>query len=659
MLPARQQRKRAQRVGQAELAHEPLAFGQLRARLGRRPYALPVGAVDGELREPGVQLDLRRQHPDLLGEREGLLVGLARPAHVGLGDLELAPERRQGEDRLPVVGATRELHRPLQVLARLLGVADAAEHAPEDPVRAARGARLAEALGQPQRLLGRVDGEHVVARVEVEPGRLLVEAHQLEPRRPVLQQVDALLVVLDGRLALALVREPGTDLAMQVSHPLEVLLAAVPVEALASTRRSPRPRGRACSETSPSFSATRTRRVAAVLDLAGMAVVGGRLAVRVQERCGVARLLQEANRPLAHLRELAVRQAALAAECGSASVVLGEQRHHLVRAVPVALLEEGAHLVVLPRAHGLGQHAVGHVADQHVLEGSSSSPALGVWREDVLLPQRHERLAEVAPLRLGQRRRASPPRTCARPPTPAARGAARTGRASRAGRPAPPAPCRAARRRRSPPSSAMRRAISSANSGLPPGALRHERALRPGPRAAARASSSQVSASESGSSSSWVAERRPPPQPGRRSSSSSRARQTSSSGARTHWARCSMASSMPSSAQWMSSNTSTIGRRLAIASMPARSAEKKDSRMRSGSWLGGRELGGDVEPEQAADQGGLLHAARRSTRRPRPNSVPRIGAKACPRLRRRSRSPRSRTRRAGPRRAPSRRCPLP
>ncbi len=59
-----------------------------------------------------------------------------------------------------------------------------------------------------------------------------------------------------------------------------------------------------------------------------------------------------------------------------------------------------------------------------------------------------------------------------------------------------------------------------------------------------------------------------------------------------------MASSMPSSAQWMSSNTSTIGRRLAIASIPARSAEKKDSRRRSGSGSAGASSGGTSSPSR-------------------------------------------------------------
>ena len=92
----------------------------------------------------------------------------------------MAPEGGERQDALAVVRAARELHRALEVLPRLLGVADAAEHAAEDPVRATGRARLAEALRQSQRLLRRVDGEHVVARVEVEPGRLLVEPHQLD-----------------------------------------------------------------------------------------------------------------------------------------------------------------------------------------------------------------------------------------------------------------------------------------------------------------------------------------------------------------------------------------------------------------------------------------------------------------------------------------------
>ena len=48
--------------------------------------------------------------------------------------------------------------------------------------------------------------------------------------------------------------------------------------------------------------------------------------------------------------------------------MLGQQGHHLVGPVAGALLDERAHLEVLSRADRLGQHAVGNVADQDVLE---------------------------------------------------------------------------------------------------------------------------------------------------------------------------------------------------------------------------------------------------------------------------------------------------
>ena len=57
-----------------------------------------------------------------------------------------------------------------------------------------------------------------------------------------------------------------------------------------------------------------------------------------------------------------------------------------------------------------------------------------------------------------------------------------------------------------------------------------------------------------------------------------------------------MASSRPSSAQWMSSNAITNGCRFAIASMPPRRAARKDSRMRSGSSSSGTSSGGTSTP---------------------------------------------------------------
>ena len=139
-------------------------------------------------------------------------------------------ERRQREDGLVRVRPARELDGALQVLARLHGVADAPEHAAEDAVGAARGANLAEALGEPQRLLRGVDRQHVVARLHVQPGRLLIQAHERERRLAVLDQVDASLVVLDRLLALSLVREPGADLAVKLGDVLEILATAVMIE---------------------------------------------------------------------------------------------------------------------------------------------------------------------------------------------------------------------------------------------------------------------------------------------------------------------------------------------------------------------------------------------------------------------------------------------
>ena len=265
----------------------------------------------------------------------------------------MTTERRQRQDRLALVLArrrpppsraarrARQLDGALEVLARLLGVADAAEHAAEDPVRAAGGARLAEPLGQAQRLLGRVDGEHVVAGVEVQPGRLLVEAHQLEPRRAVLQQVDALLVVLDGRLALALVRERGADLAVQVRHPLEVLLDAVPVEALEPDRDR------------LVHAAEAQRHVAELLadahavgapvlraDRARVAVVRGRFAVGEQVAAASPACSRNSIARRCMLSSSSIGRPSFAPQGGRAAVVLGEQRHHLVGAVAGALLDE-------------------------------------------------------------------------------------------------------------------------------------------------------------------------------------------------------------------------------------------------------------------------------------------------------------------------------
>ncbi len=133
------------------------------------------------------------------------------------------------------------------------------------------------------------------------------------------------------------------------------------------------------------------------------------------------------------------------------------------------------------------------------------------------------------------------------------------------------------------PSSLRWRTISSANSGLPSArsaTAAISSSLAASSPCSSSAISSRVSVSSSGSRNTVVALRRAPPQLARRSSSSSRARQTSSSGARTHCVRYSIRSSIPWSAQWMSSHASTSGWSRAIPSTQDRTAAKNTSRVR-------------------------------------------------------------------------------
>ena len=117
--------------------------------------------------------------------------------------------------------------------------------------------------------------------------------------------------------------------------------------------------------------------------------MGERLAVGVQSGGGVAGGLEEPHRLVAHRRQLGRPQAGLTGQDRRPAVVLGQQRHHLVRAVARPLLQEPAHLEVLARPDRLGEHLVGHVADQHVLERQLGLAPLalagGLGDDDVLL----------------------------------------------------------------------------------------------------------------------------------------------------------------------------------------------------------------------------------------------------------------------------------
>ena len=191
------------------------------------------------------------------------------------------------------------------------------------------------------------------------------------------------------------------------------------------------------------------------------------------------------------------------------------------------------------------------------------------------------------------------------------------------------------------------------------------RPLRPARRSPSLPASSDAISSRglarasSGSRKIEVASRRPPPQLGAALEQLvARQADDAAAGARTHCARCSIRSSMPSSAQWMSSNASTSGAaRAERLDAPARTAAKNASRTRCGSSAVGREpRRGASMPEQAADQRGARARRRRPLRLARSRLVDRR-RELLPRLPRRVRRRRSRTRRAAPRRAPSRRCP--
>jgi hypothetical protein len=202
--------------------------------------------------------------------------------------------------------------------------------------------------------------------------------------------------MLDRRAAIALVPVAGADLAVEVGQPLEVLLAAVVLEALlphvdGGVHAAEAKRGVALLLPNP-----RERLwIVPAGEVARGLVVHEGLAVGVEGHGGVAGRLEVVQRLALDLLELRGVERGLAAQRGRAAGVLGEQCHHLVGAVAGALLHERAHLEVLVGAHRLGQHPVGHVADQHVLErelGLARQTTALAGHDDVLLLQRGERV---------------------------------------------------------------------------------------------------------------------------------------------------------------------------------------------------------------------------------------------------------------------------
>src|SRR3954470_3955614 len=126
----------AQHIGQAQLAGQALLLAEPGARLARLLDRVPVRSVEREPAERRMQLHLRGDVAYLLRKSERVGIRGLRLLVVRLGHLEVLTEGEQGEDRLALVRAAGELHRPLEVLASLRHVADATEHAAEDPVRA-------------------------------------------------------------------------------------------------------------------------------------------------------------------------------------------------------------------------------------------------------------------------------------------------------------------------------------------------------------------------------------------------------------------------------------------------------------------------------------------------------------------------------------------
>ena len=196
----------------------------------------PRGGVHGELSQRRLQLDLRRHVADLVGELQRLLASSPRRRVVGLSDLEMAAQREQGPNGFARVGLPRQLHRPLEASPRLLEIADPAEDATEGEMGATGRNRLPERLRQALGLLGRVDREHVVAGLDVQRRRLLVELDQLPAGIAVLEQVDPLLEVGDRSSPVRLVPEARADLAVQLRRSRPVVGALLVVERLRPAR---------------------------------------------------------------------------------------------------------------------------------------------------------------------------------------------------------------------------------------------------------------------------------------------------------------------------------------------------------------------------------------------------------------------------------------
>src|SRR6185312_13299437 len=160
------------------------------------------------------------------------------------------------------------------------------------------------------------DRKHVVARLHVQPRRLLIQAHERERWLSVLDQIDPSLVMLDRVLAITPVGEAGADLAMKLGLALELAASAM-------VRERPLPRvdrrvDAAESQGDVALLLEQPRERVGVVgrQLARRAVLRERFGIGVERGRRVCRRLQVAQRLLAVGLELRWREAELEAELG-------------------------------------------------------------------------------------------------------------------------------------------------------------------------------------------------------------------------------------------------------------------------------------------------------------------------------------------------------
>ena len=338
--------------------------------------------------------------------------------------------------------------------------------------------------------------------------------------------------------------------------------------------------------------------------------------------------------------------------------MLGQQRHHLVGAVAGALLDEAADLEVLAAAHRLGQHPVGHVADQHVLERQlalARQARLGAGREDVLLLQARSASPRSRPSSSASG--ASEPSQNVRPTTLACCTSRRSNGSSASSRAASTA-CTVSGQLGDPVALLLREAAHHllgeqrvAAGAL--GHLRHQLAAA-GPSRPSRAATSSRESSAAERVEEQLGGVAPPAAPARAALEQLVAGQADQQQRRAHplrqvLDRVEHAVVGPVDVLEGQHQRLALRRRL---DHRCAATEKNASRIRSGSPASaGACSAGTSRPSDRA-----ICAAWRSGGSSGSTSRD-VAAELAPRPRRSCRSPRSPPRRASPRRAPSRRCP--